>query len=104
MTQTQQFDADVQAVEPEGTVAFTYEGKPYIGQMPPIQSKLMMDDAGFELIVDVMMDVRLSQFVAPIRAPAETEVILIGDVQYRVAGVAPDQYGIVTRLGLKQDT
>lgn len=104
MTQTQQFDADVAGIEPEGAVPFLYEGKPYIGQMPPVQSKLMMADAGFELNVDVIMDVRLSQFVAPQRAPAETEVILIGNVEYRIAGVAPDQYGIVSRYGLKQNT
>jgi hypothetical protein len=104
MTQTQQFDADVAAVEPEGTIAFLFQGKPYIGQMPPIQSKLEMVEEGFELNTDVLMDVRLSQFVAPLRAPGETDVILIADVEYRVAGIAPDQYGIVSRYGLKQNT
>jgi hypothetical protein len=102
MTQTQQFDADVQATEPEGLVPFTYAGKSYICQRTPIVDKQMMVEAGFELGFDFTIEVRLSQFVTPDRAPANSEHIFIGDTEYVINGTTPDQYGVVTHYAVKQ--
>lgn len=102
MTQTQIFDADVEAVEVEGLVLFTHEGKTRKGQRTPIIDKLDMVDAGFEAGFDFTMEVRLSQFVAPERAPANLDEITIDNVEYCIVGTTPDQLGIVNHYAVKQ--
>ena len=105
MTQTEQFDADVAGIEPEGLVTFTYDGKPYVAQRTPIADKLAIDDAGYELNLDLMLEVRTKQFTdASIRPPANTETIKIGDIEYQIASVTPDQYGVVNTYGVKEST
>lgn len=109
MTQTQQFDADVQATEPEsagpdGLLNCKFQGASFIGQRMPILAKLAMTDAGFELDHDFAMEVRSSQFVAPLRPPANTETIQIGDTEFRIVASSPDQFGIVTHYAVKQST
>lgn len=102
MTQKQQFDADVLATEPEGELTFTYNGKPYIGQRTPILDKQVMVENGFELGFDFTMESRNSQFVAPDRAPANTDIVKIDDVEYRIVATTPDQFGVVNHYALKQ--
>lgn len=102
MTQTQQFDADVMATEPEGQVNFLFQGKSFIGQLTPIVDKLGMVDAGYELTFDFTMEVRLSQFVSPLRAPANTDIITISNAEYCIVGTSPDQFGVVNHYAVKQ--
>lgn len=109
MTQTQQFDADVIATEPEsagvdGLLNCKFQGSAFIGQRTPILAKLQMTDAGYELDFDFAMEVRNSQFTSPKRPPANTEVIEIGAMEYRIVATSPDQFGVVTHYAVKQNT
>lgn len=102
MTQTQQFDSDVAAVEPEGQINFLFQGKSFICQRVPILDKLGMVDAGFEEGFDFSIEVRNSQFVASLRAPVNADIITIGDTQYTIVATSPDQFGVVTHYAVKQ--
>lgn len=105
MTQTQQFDADVAAIEPEGQVTFQFEGKEWIGQKTPINSNLQIAEAGWEFIADFTLSVRLAQFAAMnITPPSEESTISIDGTDYRIATTAPDQYGVIMTYGVKQKT
>lgn len=102
MTQAQQFDADVAAIEPEGEITFVYQGKEYIGQRTPIVDKLGMVDAGFELGFDFTMEVRTSQFPDGILPPTNLDIIEINHVPYCIVGTTPDQFGVVNKYAVKQ--
>jgi hypothetical protein len=104
MTQTEQFEADVAAIEPEGLITFQFEGKDYVCQKTPLMDKLAMADAGMEEGIDFSIDVRASQFTAARPAPSNTEAIVIANVEYRIATTSRDQYGVVITYGVKQST
>lgn len=108
ITNVSQFDADVAAIESEaavnGPLVFRYLGKEYVGQRTPIIDKMVMDDAGFLPGFDFEMDVRASQFVSPLTPPNNSDVIEIGDTKYRIASTTPDQYGIVIRYTVKEES
>jgi hypothetical protein len=104
MTQTEQMEADVLATENEGGEQFLFQDKPFMCQRMPITSELAMDDSGFALKLDCAIEVRTSQFVAPLRAPANTDVIRIGEADFRIKVTSPDQFGVVIHYGLKQET
>jgi len=102
MTFKEQCEADVLAIEPEGQLTFVYAGKEYVGQRTPIVDKLGMVENGFELSFDFTMEVRTSQFTGNIRPPANTEIIEIAHVEYRIVATTPDQYAVVNHYALKQ--
>jgi hypothetical protein len=103
MTMQEQMEADVLATENDGGFQFLFQGKPFIAQRTPVVGKLAMADSGFEANFDFTMEVRLSQFVSPLRAPVNEDVIQINDVDYRIVGSSPDQYGIVNHYAVKQN-
>lgn len=108
--QTVQFDADVQAVEPEMPVAFKFNGIEYTGQRTPIMDRQAMEDAGFAQAFDFQLIVRVSEFVAPVKPMRNHDTVEILDslrgewIGYNINSVQPSQDGVTITYNVVQKT
>jgi hypothetical protein len=103
VTQTEQFDADVAAVEPEMPVIFKFGGKEYTGQRTPIADRQPMVDSGFEQTFDFLLVVRTAIFVEPEKPPVVDSEIEIEDVSYRIEASTPSQDGVTITYGVVEN-
>jgi hypothetical protein len=102
-TMTNQFDSDVQAIEPELPVTFTWMGKSLVGSRNATPDGQEMVDAGFLPIYSVEITVRTAAFAAASRTPVRNDDIQIQDgssqpVTYRIDKILTSQDGVCLTL------
>ncbi len=100
---TEQFDADVAAVEPELPVQFFFKEKEYTGSKTHTIDSLDMEDAGFQQRYDFELDVRTVVF-AGVSAPEKNSAIKIGTVTYRIEKITPSQDGVMFTFHMVERT
>lgn len=110
---TEQFSADIEAVEPDMPVSFRFNGKVYVGQKTPVVENLQMEDAGFSQRIDFDLIVRVNQFAAatpPVAPPINNSEIELQDpllgkwVAYNINQVTPSQDGVAIQYAIEQKT
>lgn len=108
--QTEQFDADIEAVEPEMPVSFRIAEKEYTGQRTSIVDKQAMVDAGYEQAFDFLLLVRVALFTTAADLPKVNSDIEIYDVlrgtwiTYTIASASPSQDGVAIQYALSANT
>lgn len=95
------FESDVEEVESELPVTFTFDGTDYTGQKSEnIESQAMLD-AGFKSEIEFNLEARASIFTVE---PEVRDEITIATVEYRIATKTPSQDGIMLTLALTKNT
>jgi hypothetical protein len=102
MTMIGQFDADVQAIEPELPVSFVWQGKTLTGSRNATSDSQALADAGIIQMYDVDLIVRTALFVG-IPVPAKNDEIKIQNrdlawVFYRIEKITDAQDGVTMTL------
>lgn len=104
---TEQFDADVAAVETDLPVTIRIDGKTYTAQRTPIIDRQTMVDAGFDQTFDFQIVVRTAAF-APGNPPpvnSDIEVEVGGEfVEYHIESATPAQDGVTVTYGIRENT
>jgi len=106
--QTDQFAADVAAVEPECPVQFRVNAIEYTGQRTPVMDRQAMEDAGFAQSFDFQLIVRREIFVSPVKPLKVQDNLEIYDalrrewMPYRVVSREPSQDGVTITYSVVQ--
>lgn len=91
---TDQFKADVLAVEPDMPVYFVFNGKTLVGQKDETKNTRDMQDAGYIGVFDFLLLVRVDVFAGI--APMEVNSLFkIGPDEFRVSGKTTSQDGVM---------
>ena len=103
---TEQFSADVEAVEPEMPVSFRFKGNLYAGQKNQTVDTFEMGDAGLVQKFDFQLDVRVNEFGTD-KVPKKNDDIEIADfdgnfIRYRVDRITLSQDGVLLALACVQ--
>ena len=91
------FASDVESVESDLPVTFTFSGTDYTGQKSESVESLAMQDAGYQSDIEFDLICRASIFTTE---PESRDQITIDSVVYRVLKKTPSQDGIVLNLSL----
>lgn len=97
---TDQFSADLQAVETDLPVSFVFQGKTYIGQKDETQDTIEMMDAGFTQKYDFSLIVRTNLFTTAF--PTSRDELQIGQTWYVIDSISPSQDGVALTLKCKE--
>ena len=94
------FASDVESVESDLPVTFTFSGTDYTGQKSESMESLAMQEAGYQSEIEFDLICRSEIFTT---APVVRDLITISSVIYRVLKKTPSQDGVVLTLSLTKN-